>query len=222
MTIPLPLEGLFGPPAAASVGDQCCPGYDDAGVLVHSDDCHLYLAALGDLDRQRTAIRHKSGYRDLLVPPGALVLEIRGLPTTQGSKKPRPIWRGTGADREFTGHVALEEATGEKLRQWRQDVRDVAVMHSGRFPKGVGVIVVSHFSLPKPKSAPAYQTRPVTKPDADKLQRAVLDALTTASVYHDDGQVVDQRSTKSYPGQGEGPRYPGAYIVISPDVPCRV
>jgi Holliday junction resolvase RusA-like endonuclease len=35
-------------------------------------------------------------------------------------------------------------------------------------------------------------------PDLDKLTRAVLDGLTRAGVWADDGQVVELRATKCY------------------------
>lgn len=38
----------------------------------------------------------------------------------------------------------------------------------------------------------------ISKPDLDNLEKAVMDALTTAGVWCDDAQVVEKHSTKIY------------------------
>ncbi|HXF73588.1 MAG TPA: RusA family crossover junction endodeoxyribonuclease, partial [Actinomycetota bacterium] len=56
--------------------------------------------------------------------------------------------------------------------------------------------VEATFYLRRPKrGAPIY---PVRRPDLDKLTRGLLDALTAASVFGDDAQVVDLIVRKRY------------------------
>ena len=51
-------------------------------------------------------------------------------------------------------------------------------------------------------SAPQY---PTGRPDIDKLERALLDALSGVC-FHDDAQVVVVRAAKHYCPEGEGPQ----------------
>jgi len=53
------------------------------------------------------------------------------------------------------------------------------------------------FYLPRPKSAPKRVLFPEHKPDGDKLQRAVWDALTNI-VIRDDAQIVDGMVSKRF------------------------
>jgi Holliday junction resolvase RusA-like endonuclease len=46
---------------------------------------------------------------------------------------------------------------------------------------------------------------PAVRPDSDKLLRAVLDGLTEAGVWRDDGQVVQGTFIKRYCLDGEPP-----------------
>lgn len=98
--------------------------------------------------------------------------------------------------------------TNEKhLKTWRQDVGFQARMAGAQLIDGA-VRVELIFKLPRPKghfgsgknsgivkpSAPHY---PTTKPDTDKLIRAVLDALTFVC-FKDDSQVCDIQARKEY------------------------
>ena len=70
------------------------------------------------------------------------------------------------------------------------------------------MLVHASFYLPRPKShftkrgvrlsAPWW---PVTKPDLDKLTRALLDALTDAGIWRDDSQAVELHAEKIYHDQ---------------------
>jgi len=100
-----------------------------------------------------------------------------------------------------------------QLKSWRH----LVAVEASRALKGNGVLlegavgVAATFYLPRPKSLGA-KTRPhVTRPDSDKLARAVLDALTKV-VWGDDSQVVHLSVSKHYAGVGESPR---AEIVIT-------
>jgi crossover junction endodeoxyribonuclease RusA len=59
----------------------------------------------------------------------------------------------------------------------------------------VGVNIV--WTLSKPQSAPKSRIWPSRKPDADKLLRATLDALT-GILWYDDAQVVEVMAAKRY------------------------
>lgn len=63
-------------------------------------------------------------------------------------------------------------------------------------PKGLGVAVSVAFEFVRPPSAKGRRL-PTVKPDADKVLRALLDALTGVA-YADDAQVVDVSVSKRY------------------------
>jgi crossover junction endodeoxyribonuclease RusA len=124
---------------------------------------------------------------------------VPGLPVPQGSKR---VVRGR-----------LIDANGATLRPYRALVADAAAQALGgalsaHEPTREPVSVSVRFVLPRPRghygtgrnagvlkaSAPLW---PTTKPDVDKLCRAVLDALT-AVVWVDDSQVVVLDADKMY------------------------
>ncbi|MDP0498703.1 MAG: RusA family crossover junction endodeoxyribonuclease [Verrucomicrobiota bacterium JB022] len=51
------------------------------------------------------------------------------------------------------------------------------------------------------------------KPDRDNIEKATLDALSDAGLWHDDAQVCDGSISKRYANPGE---LPGATIVVEP------
>lgn len=116
---------------------------------------------------------------------------VAGTPAPQGSK------------RVFNGHIV--DVASKDLKAWRQLV-SVSVQDSefGRTDSGpVHVTLDFFFSRPKAHfrangkvkdSAPRY---PATRPDIDKLARAVLDALTGVA-YRDDAQVASLLVRKRY------------------------
>ena len=70
------------------------------------------------------------------------------------------------------------------------------------FPLDGPVSVVCEFTLKRPTSAPKTRvTYPATRPDLDKLVRAILDALSGVGVYRDDAQVINIQASKTYPDQ---------------------
>jgi crossover junction endodeoxyribonuclease RusA len=135
---------------------------------------------------------------------------VPGRPAPQGSKMARPIYKGRGAAKQFTGKVAQVESSKPGLETWRADVR-AAFLYCGnpivRFADGQPVSVRLTFVMPRPSGMPKRKpTPPHTKrPDVDKLLRAVLDALTSAGVLHDDCQVVEQHAVKRYAELDETP-----------------
>jgi Holliday junction resolvase RusA-like endonuclease len=138
---------------------------------------------------------------------------VRGVPAPQGSKNPRPIYRGRGPTRVFTGKVALEESS-QAVAPWRAAVRD-AFEKQWRWSLITGPVRITRcvFVLTRPSThyftgrnahrlrddAPAY---PIAKQrnDIDKLLRSTLDGITSAGVigkirqvgivWVDDSQVI--------------------------------
>ncbi len=58
-------------------------------------------------------------------------------------------------------------------------------------------VIQLEFIMPRPKSR-KKDKRHVTKPDVDKLCRAILDAGTTAQIWKDDSQVYRLTASKRY------------------------
>lgn len=123
-----------------------------------------------------------------------VTIEVTGKPAPQGSKR---FFRNGGM-------VEMSTALGP----WRDAVRSEC--QRAGFETFTGAVSVSiTFRVARPKghyrtgrnahllrdSAPAY---PATKPDTDKLERAVLDGLTAGAAWKDDGQVVDLHGFKRY------------------------
>jgi Holliday junction resolvase RusA-like endonuclease len=147
----------------------------------------------------------------------SLHIIVVGTPRPQGSKRP--------VRNKHTGRIHMVESS-ERLPDWRADIRDAAMRAVDGVPTSaywerplaVGIL----FTLPRPKGhylptnsrraapelRPDAPKHPAGKPDADKLLRAVLDALT-GLVWRDDAQVVDILARKLY---GERP---GADITVS-------
>lgn len=118
-----------------------------------------------------------------------------GLPVPQGAI------RHLGAGRPSV------HANADKLKPWRAQIQDTAEAAMEAIddwccglsgPVGMGV----YFTMRKPVSAPKKKTTyPISRPDVDKLVRAVLDALAAAGVYRDDSQVVWLETKKVFPGE---------------------
>jgi crossover junction endodeoxyribonuclease RusA len=119
---------------------------------------------------------------------------VPGRPAPQGSKR-------------HVGHGVMVESSRE-LGPWRERVALAAhnAMLAAEATPFVGAVSIRLcFVLPRPKSTPKRSTPPAIKrPDADKLTRAVLDAITGVLLL-DDAQVVDLRAHKRLAGIGENP-----------------
>lgn len=114
-----------------------------------------------------------------------LHFHVLGTPKPQGSK--RHIGRG----------VMIESC--KALRPWRDLVAWAAreAMQQQGWEKASGAVALTlGFAFRKPKSA--KRNYPTVKPDIDKLERAVLDAMKTAGVYTDDAVVVEVSTIKYY------------------------
>ena len=113
-----------------------------------------------------------------------------GLPVPQGSMRLMVTHAGP--------RVVHED--GHRLKAWRRQI--VEAIRAGRlapFGRGEPVKVKMTFVLLRPGSVSAgRRPRPTVKPDVDKLERAVLDALTESRLIWDDAQIVDVRAIKRY------------------------
>jgi crossover junction endodeoxyribonuclease RusA len=127
-----------------------------------------------------------------------------------------------GSKRHVGGGRMIEAAKG--LRDWRHAVTDAAWTYRLERTAITGPVRVElTFILARPKShygtgrnadrvKPTAPERPTTKPDVDKLARAVLDALTAAGIWRDDSQVVHLDALKTYV-TGYAPT-PGVHINV--------
>ena len=124
------------------------------------------------------------------------MLFISGLPIAQGSKK---------AFQKNGRIVLVESATG--LKPWREKVAAEASRLDFPLAETEAISLELMFMMPQPKKP--QRRYPTTKPDIDKLSRAILDALTGV-LYKDDSQVTFLNVQKVYTF-GE----PGVYLTIS-------
>lgn len=144
------------------------------------------------------------------------VLWVQGVPAPQGSKT---AYGGTRAN--GTRYTNVVESGKKKLEPWRAAVTAVAAGRGGAPPK-TDVHVEMVFYLPRPRGhygtgrnagrlKPSAPTYCATKPDVDKLLRAVFDGLTDSGLLHDDAQVVSCYAVKKYAELGGGP---GASVTV--------
>lgn len=128
-----------------------------------------------------------------------------GIPAPQGSKR-------------YVGMGRMIESC-KALKPWREqiiaDAKGLDIPETILTPVSVSLV----FCFPRPKShlkkdgsfragTPTHKT---SKPDIDKLARAVLDSLTLAGVFKDDAQVYSLTAEKRY---CVGSEAPGVLITI--------
>jgi Holliday junction resolvase RusA-like endonuclease len=112
-----------------------------------------------------------------------------------------------GSTKAFVGpryRVPIVTSDNPRLRGWEQLVREQAqaVAREGLFLGPVLIALVFH--LPRPQSLPKLARHHRTRPDLDKLVRAVVDALI-GLLYPDDAAVVELRAQKRYAEPGFAP-----------------
>lgn len=112
---------------------------------------------------------------------------VPGIPVPQGSKKTIP--------HKASGRFVMIDAH-PGLKGWRKAVTAAARDHAGTFARHDPVMLVADFKLPRPRTV--RRDYPAVKPDLDKLTRALLDGITDAGVWVDDGQVISVTTTKRY------------------------
>lgn len=115
----------------------------------------------------------------------AVSFRVIGLPAPQGSKTRMP-------------NGFMVEAGRKKLEPWRTAVANAAREQQeqhGTIDEPVTVRVT--FTMPPTKSDP-HRYRHTTKPDLDKLVRALLDSLVHAQLLRDDSLAFRIHATKTY------------------------
>ncbi len=144
-----------------------------------------------------------------------IVIEVLGTPAPKGSAR---AFYKAGMKR-----AVIVKDNDARQRSWESNVRfeaqQAARRNDEQAPMFVDkpLVVVIEFRLARPAghwakrgglkaSAP---TAPATKPDADKLARSTLDALTGA-VFDDDSRIVELVVRKRYANPGDE----GARITI--------
>lgn len=126
-----------------------------------------------------------------------MTLTVIGVPVPQGSKSAHPFRRKDGT----IGVAVHEGGKAQSLKQWRAAIAACARLwlEQNGMPAPVdgpvGINVT--FYLPRPKSAPKRVQHPATKPDWDKLARAVGDALKGIA-YTEDSRIVDAHVSKRF------------------------
>ena len=112
-----------------------------------------------------------------------------------------------GSTRAFASgqRVVVTHDRGPELAAWRIKVRraaEAAAQAAYWEPRYDGPVEVwAEFRLPRPKSAPKSRKHAQMKPDLDKLQRAVGDALAPykrPGVLRDDSRIVAWSAVKRY------------------------
>mgnify|MGYP000943240772 CR=1 FL=1 len=112
-----------------------------------------------------------------------------------------------GSTRAFASgqRVVVTHDRGRELDQWRIKVAhaaEAAAQAAYWEPRYDGPVEVwAEFRLPRPKSAPKSRKHAQMKPDLDKLQRAVGDALAPykrPGVLRDDSRIVAWSAIKRY------------------------
>lgn len=136
-----------------------------------------------------------------------LQFTVPGIPRPQGSKR-------------HVGHGVMIESSPH-VKDWRHAVTQAAWTYRLEgWLLTEPVAVRLDFYLPRPKAhhdaAGAVKPRhalgrPCTRPDIDKLTRAVLDAITESGLWRDDSLVVTLRAEKWYADDAG----PGVEVLIT-------
>jgi Holliday junction resolvase RusA-like endonuclease len=146
-----------------------------------------------------------------------LVLDVFGLPASQGNKTGYVVPGKDGAK----PRAVLVEGKGKtgrkRIREWRADVREAAAgALAARVVAGLPdtidepISVSVTFYFPAVSSDP-YRTRHSTKPDIEKVLRATFDPLVQSGLIADDARICSVTATKRYAID----RSPGARIEIT-------
>lgn len=123
---------------------------------------------------------------------GELFITVYGEPKPQGSMR---------SFRHAKTGAVITTGDNPGTKPWKQQVAQVALsMNLPQFEPHVPVYMAMNFYFSRPKSVSAKK-RPAmtTKPDGDKLVRAIFDALK-GIVIHDDSQVIEHHCRKHYGG----------------------
>jgi len=107
-------------------------------------------------------------------------------PQPQGSISFKGMRKGKAGGKQ----TAILTSDNPQLKTWRAIVANAArrALPDGWTPLDEPVRVSAEFRMKSPQR-PSY-VLPATKPDADKLLRAVLDSMADAGVYTNDSRVA--------------------------------
>jgi Holliday junction resolvase RusA-like endonuclease len=133
-----------------------------------------------------------------VLPPTELRVFVPGTAMPKGSK--------TAKGRRRNGSAILVESAD--VAPWQSEVARAARRTGIRF---AGPVTVELTFLRKRPKHPTYRDVPAGKPDGDKLERAVWDALTEAGTIEDDARVVQWSGRKRYAAPDQ---LPGVLIVV--------
>lgn len=161
------------------------------------------------------------------VPPSSpplITIVAFGIPGPQGSKKARPIYSGRGAERSFTGRVAMQESSA-KVKPWRAAVQEAAVAATGPACAALGLAewevldrpLLVEFAFSMPRGRTVKREHHTTYPDLSKLIRSTEDALTAARIWADDALIVGYHDSRKHYVRSADPdalAKPGAVIRI--------
>lgn len=140
-----------------------------------------------------------------------IVFRVRGLPVAQGSPRIGRRGRSRGL-REARPTIRKDS---DALMAWRELVALVARRHRPPEPIDRPAVVHAVFTFPEPKR---LRERvyvggllvKATKPDLDKLQRALGDSLVDAGILTDDSRII---GWPAMPGKVYGPE-PGVDVAV--------
>lgn len=112
---------------------------------------------------------------------------------------PKPKGNLRAFTNKKTGRPIITDRGGADLRTWAADIKlhaSEAMGDNQPITGPVGLLLT--FRMIRPKSHPKTKvTYPVQRPDADKLARLVLDALTSVC-FVDDSQIVELHVFKDW------------------------
>jgi crossover junction endodeoxyribonuclease RusA len=109
---------------------------------------------------------------------------VHGMPQSQGSLRAFVV-----------GGKPILTSTNKNVGDWRRLIAGTAQEHAVMIEGAV--YVDAAFYMPRPKSLPKKVRHCIKRPDIDKLQRALFDALTGV-FYKDDSQIVGVHVLKKY------------------------
>ena len=114
--------------------------------------------------------------------------------TVEGNPVPQGSFRHVGNGRIISANP--------KLNTWRDTIATQIATQTHHRLIDAPIRLQLVFTLPRPKSVPiGRRATPTTKPDLDKLTRAVMDAISLeryCQVIKDDSLVTDLHAAKRY------------------------